>query len=63
MAEIKIYKDEIAEKLDELSDLSEYWKKNREKGRTPNGVRVGMLALVQEINMLNQFAINEDILK
>ena len=31
MAKLEIFKDEIAEKLDELADLSEYWKKNRDK--------------------------------
>ena len=52
MSEIKIYKDEIAEKLDELADLGEYWKKNRDKGYQPNGVRAGMMSIISEINLI-----------
>lgn len=47
--EVKI--DVIAEKLDEMADLCEIWKKNREKGRQPNAVRSAVLMLVDEIIM------------
>ena len=36
--------------LDELADICEYWKKHRENGRTPHGVKAGILALVSNIN-------------
>lgn len=50
--EIKVFKDEVAEKLDELADVCEYWKKNRDKGRNPNGIRAALLYLVSEIEMM-----------
>jgi len=49
---IEIVKDEIAEALDELADLCEYWKKNRERGRMPNGVRAGIVTIVNEISFI-----------
>jgi len=49
---IEVVKDVIAEKLDELSDIGEYWKKNREKGRKPNAIRAAMLMLINEIKLL-----------
>jgi hypothetical protein len=54
MTELKINHDIIAVKLDELADLSEYWKKNRSKGLMPNGVRAGMMVLVEEISFIQQ---------
>jgi len=50
--EIKVFKDEVAEKLDELADICEYWKKNRNKGRNPSGIRAALLYLVSEIEMM-----------
>lgn len=41
--------DVTAEKLDELAHLAEYWKKNRERGISPGGIRAAMLMLSQEI--------------
>lgn len=52
MTKVEILKDEVAEKLDELADLSEYWKKHREEGITPNAMRVGMLTSIKEIMFL-----------
>lgn len=46
---IEIHHDTIAEKLDEMADLSEHWKRNREKGRNPNAIRAAMLMLAQEV--------------
>lgn len=50
--EIKVHRDTIAEKLDEVADLSECWKKNRDKGHAPSGIRFGLLHLVAEIDFL-----------
>lgn len=52
MGKLIVVKDEVAEKLDELSDLAKYWKKHRDAGRTPSGIRAGMLASIEEINLL-----------
>jgi len=41
--------DPIAEKLDELASLGEYWQRNREKGRQPRAVRAAMIIIVREI--------------
>lgn len=43
----------MAEKLDELADLSEYWKKNRDKGRNPNAIRSALIMLCDEITKLD----------
>lgn len=50
--QIGILKDDISEKLDELADLSEYWKKHRDKGRTPYAIRSAMMMLSNELVML-----------
>ena len=49
MPKLQLEQDPIAEKLDELSDLGVYWAKNRDKGIMPNGVRSGMLTLINDI--------------
>lgn len=43
---------DISEKLDELADLCEHWKRHRERGRTPGAIRAGLLMLVQECAVL-----------
>jgi len=49
--QVEIHPDLIAEKLDELADLAEYWKKNRDKGRMPTGIRAGMIHLAKDITV------------
>lgn len=51
-SEVKLARDEIAEKLDEIADLGEYWKKHREKGCKPDAIRVAMLLLIDNIAIL-----------
>jgi len=46
---IDVYHDQIGEKLDELADLSENWKRNREKGRDAGAIRAAMIMLAQEV--------------
>ena len=44
--------DEIANKLDELADICEYWKRQRERGRNPNAIRNALVMLSQEVSAL-----------
>ena len=44
--ELCLVRDEIAENLD---DLAVYWKRNRENGRMPNGIRSAMIQIAREI--------------
>lgn len=50
--ELQPVKDEIAEKLDELADLSEHWKKNREKGIHPQAIRSALIQIIQHVEFL-----------
>lgn len=54
---IEIHKDIIAEKIDELSDLSECWKRHRMAGRTPNSIRAAILMLIHEIKVFQELLI------
>lgn len=45
---IEVHKDYVAEKLDEISDICEYWKKNRDKGRMPSAIRLALLMSFRE---------------
>ncbi len=53
LSDIRVFKDEIAEKIDEMADLCEHWKKNRENGRHPNAIRSAILMLADEIRLIN----------
>ena len=55
---VQIQNDRIAEKLDEMADLCEYWKKHRSKGRNPDAIRGALVYLSQEVAALN-FACDE----
>ena len=46
---ITLHVDVVAEKLDDLADLFEYWKKNREKGRNPRAIRAAILMTMDEV--------------
>lgn len=50
--DIQIMRDEVAERLDEMTDLFAYWQKNRAKGRTPVAVRNAILMAMDEIALL-----------
>lgn len=45
---LEILHDPIAEKLDEMADLCEHWKRNRSLGRNPTAIRAALLMLAQE---------------
>ena len=49
---LEVNRDIIAEKLDEMADIAEIWKKTRKQGKHPNGARIEMLSLVEEIIMI-----------
>lgn len=49
---ISIVRDEIAEKLDELADLGEYWKRHRALGRSPQAIRAALVMTIQECAVL-----------
>jgi len=52
MSELKIHRDTIAEKLDQMADLAERWKRNRDKGRASNAIRSAMMMLAREVTMI-----------
>lgn len=45
---LQVQHDHLAEKLDEMADICEYWKKNREKGRMPSAIRMALIMLSRE---------------
>lgn len=50
--EMVIVTDEIANRLDELADMAEWWRKHRANKRNPSGIRGGMLILCEEITVM-----------
>lgn len=51
---IEVVRDHIVEKLDELADLFECWKRRRDKGQTPEAVRTAILLTVDELESIRQ---------
>ena len=46
--------DELSNRLDEMADLCEHWRRWREKGnRRPQAIRAALVMLAQEIVMLD----------
>lgn len=52
MTGIKIVKDEIVERLDELADLGLIWNKNRDAGGMPRAVQSAMISVARELTFL-----------
>lgn len=52
--DLQVAQDQIADKLDEMADLSEHWKRWRERGHDPQGIRAGMVLLCGEIHSLER---------
>ena len=46
---IRIVRDLVAEKIDELADVSEYWRKSRDKGRESKAIRAAILMIAREL--------------
>lgn len=55
MGTFEIQHDEVAEKLDELADLAEAWKKHRDKGGNPYAIRNAMLMVMGELHAMDMF--------
>lgn len=51
---IKIMQDQIADRIDEIADLCEFWKKWRARGYMPTGVRMAIVMLSEEVAALTQ---------
>lgn len=52
MNKLKTHHDEIVEKLDELADLSEHWRRNRDKGHNLKAIRTAMVLLANDVTMI-----------
>ena len=48
MAILEVKFDDVADALDDMSDLCEHWKRNRERGRMPNAIRSALLMSMRE---------------
>jgi hypothetical protein len=60
--EIIVMKDDIAEKLDEMADLCEIWKRNRNKGHEPNAIRKALMMVANEVVVMESIqSINDKI--
>lgn len=46
---VKLHRDIIAERLDEIADLCEYWKNLRLKGRNPKAIRMALIMSMAEV--------------
>jgi len=49
---MELVSDPVAEKLDEMADLSEVWRRSRDKMRPAGSIRAAMLMLADEITIL-----------
>lgn len=48
---LEIQFDHIAEQLDDLADLCEHWKRNRDRGRMPRAIRAALIMTCRDIAM------------
>ncbi len=53
---LKTVRDYVSEKLDEMADICEHWKRHRENGRNPTAIRTALLQLAQECSALTLLA-------
>ncbi len=49
LGRVEVVRDEVSEKLDEMADVCEYWKRNRDKGRNTNAIRAALIMLAEEV--------------
>ena len=61
MTELQIARDYVADVLDDMAALGEYWKRNRERGRMPNGIRSAMLLVAREALDLQEMRQQEEV--
>ena len=57
MLEVKV--DAVAGALDDIADLCEHWKRNRERGRMPNAIRAALLMSMRDAVMLHNLTRRE----
>lgn len=53
---IRVPSDPMGDKLDELADIAEYWKRHRSRGYVPMAIRAALLMLCDEIACLQDQA-------
>jgi hypothetical protein len=46
---VELKTDPVEEQIDELADICEYWKKNREKGKTPYAIKAAIKMIADSI--------------
>ncbi len=51
---VVVVTDTVAEKLDEMADLCEHWKRHRERGRKPTAIRAALMMLAAECTALER---------
>ena len=61
MTELQMMRDPIADALDDMAALGEHWKRNRERGRMPNGIRSAMLLVAREVLDLQEMQQQEHV--
>ena len=61
MTEPQMMRDPIADALDDMAALGEHWKRNRERGRMPNGIRSAMLLVAREALDLQEVQRQQDV--
>jgi hypothetical protein len=45
----EVQADPVADKIDEIADIGEMWKRNRDKGRNPKAIRTAMIIAIDEL--------------
>ena len=56
--EIVLVHDDVSNRLDEMADLCEYWKRWREhRNHTPHAIRSALVMLANEVVMLADFEV------
>jgi hypothetical protein len=61
MTEPQMMRDPIADALDDMAALGEHWKRNRERGRMPNGIRSAMLLVARDVLDLQEMQQQEHV--
>lgn len=49
---LDVLADPVADALDDMAGLGEHWRRNRDRGRMPNGIRGAMLLVARDVLML-----------
>ncbi len=60
LTNLVISRDNVADLLDDMASLGEHWKRNRDRGRMPNGIRSAMLLVAREVIMTTDMEARAD---